>query len=138
MHFKKKKIEMKKIFLVFALMFVAFSHAGTFECKVEKKYSADLSAVHTKQEVEKFNFIINVQEGLETKVKRCSFAPSQNAVTCDTYSADRIEFTNTQFVKIKKFYVTNSQYDIQIFEDMSFVENNGRGSIAYGKCKSGL
>ena len=129
---------MKKILLAMTLMLVSFSHAGTFECKVEKKYSADLSVIQTKQEIEKYNFNINVQEGLETKVRRCSFAPSQNGVTCDTYIADRIEFTNTQFVKIKKFYVTNSQYEIPIFKDMSFVENNGRGSIAYGKCKSGL
>ena len=129
---------MKKILLALLLMHVASSHAGTFECKVEKKYSADLSVIQTKQEVEKSNFNIKVQEAQETTVKRCSFAPSQNAVTCDTYSADRIEFTNTPYVKIKKFYVTNSQYDIQIFEDLSFIENNGRGSIAYGKCKSGL
>ena len=129
---------MKKILLALMLMLVAFSHAGTFECKVEKKYSADLSVIQTKQEVEKSNFNIKIQEAQDTTVKRCSFAPSQNAVTCDTYSADRVEFTNTQFVKIKKFYVTNSQYDIQIFEDLSFIENNGRGSIAYGKCKSGL
>ncbi len=129
---------MKKIIPLIALMFIAFSHAGTFECKVEKKYSADLSVIQTKQEIEKFNFTIKVQEAQDTTVKRCSFAPSQNAVTCDTYTVDRVEFTNTQFVKIKKFYVTNSQYDIQIFEDLSFIENNGRGSIAYGKCKSGL
>jgi hypothetical protein len=129
---------MKKILLAFLLLHVAFSHAGSFECKVEKKYSADLSVIQTKQEVDKSNFNIKVQEAQDTTVKRCSYAPSQNAVTCDTYSADRVEFTNTQFVKIKKFYVTNSQYDIQIFEDLSFIENNGRGSIAYGKCKSGL
>ena len=129
---------MRNIFPILTLMLVAFSHAGSFECKVEKKYSADLSVIHTKQEVEKFNFNIKVLEAQDTTVKRCSFAPSQNAVTCDTYTADRTEFTNTPYVKIKKFYVTNSQYDIQIFEDLSFIENNGRGSIAYGKCKSGL
>ena len=129
---------MKTKFFALAVIFVEISLASTFECKVEKKYSADLSVIQTKQEVEKSNFNIKVQEAQETTVKRCSFAPSQNAVTCDTYSADRIEFTNTPYVKIKKFYVTNSQYDIQIFEDLSFIENNGRGSIAYGKCKIGL
>jgi len=115
---------------IFALtvMLAEISVAGTFECKVEKKYSADLSVIQTKQEVEKSNFNIKVQEAQDTTVKRCSFAPSQNAVTCDTYTADRVEFTNTQFVKIKKFYVTNSQYDIQIFEDLSFIENNGSES----------
>ena len=48
LHLPRRKIKMNKIFLVFTLMFVAFSHAGTFECKVEKKYSADLSVIQTK------------------------------------------------------------------------------------------
>lgn len=129
---------MKIQIVALAVIVAEISTAGTFECKVENKYSADLSVIQTKQEVEKSNFNIKVQEGQDTTVKRCSFAPSQNAVTCDTYTADRVEFTNTPFVKIKKFYVTNSQYDIQIFEDLSFIENNGRGSFAYGKCKIGL
>lgn len=129
---------MKIQIVALAVIVAEISTAGTFDCKVEKKYSADLSVIQTKQEVEKSSFNIKVQEAQDTTVKRCSFAPSQNAVTCDTYSADRVEFTNTPYVKIKKFYVTNSQYDIQIFEDLSFIENNGRGSIAYGKCKIGL
>ncbi len=119
-------------------MFAEISLAGSFDCKVEKKYSADLSVVQTNKEIEKYNFKIKVQEGQKSTVTRCSLVPSQNSESCDSYSVDRVEFTNTQYVKIKKFYVLNSQYDIQIFEDLSFVENNGRGSIAYGKCKVGL
>ena len=28
-----------------------------------------------------------------------------------------------------------SQFDVQLYPDMNFVENNGRGSISYGKCE---
>lgn len=38
-------------------------------------------------------------------------------------------------VKIKKYYLFRSQFDVQLFPDLSFLENNGRGSIAYGQCR---
>ena len=112
--------------------------AATYECKVDKKYAADLSVIQSKEEVEKSKFKITIKEGAKVTIDRCSFAPSQNGVTCDILEPDRVEFTNTQFVKIKKFYVTKSQYDVQIFENLMFVENNGRGGIASGKCIVGL
>ena len=37
--------------------------------------------------------------------------------------------------RIKKYYVFRSQFDVQVFSDLSFLENNGRGDIAYGKCE---
>jgi hypothetical protein len=36
-------------------------------------------------------------------------------------------------ISINSFLI--SQYDIQLFPDMKFVENNGRGGIAFGTCK---
>ena len=129
---------MKSVFLLMSLLAAQTAFAATYECKVDKKYAADLSVIQSKEEVEKYKFKITIKEGAKVTLERCSFAPSQNAVTCDYYEPDRVEFTNTQFVKIKKFYVTKSQYDFQIFENLTFVENNGRGSIASGKCTVGL
>ena len=129
---------MKSVFWLMSLFIAQTAYAATYECKVDKKYAADLSVIQSKEEVEKSKFKITIKEGSKVTLDRCSFAPSQNAVTCDSYEPDRIEFTNTQFVKIKKFYVTKSQYDFQIFENLTFVENNGRGSIASGKCIVGL
>ena len=40
-----------------------------------------------------------------------------------------------KYVKIKKFDVFESQFDVQLFLNMEFVENNGRGGISFGKCK---
>jgi hypothetical protein len=37
--------------------------------------------------------------------------------------------------EIRKYYVFAGQFDVQLFENsMTFIENNGRGSIAMGKC----
>ncbi len=129
---------MKLKYLIISALMTQPAYAATYECKVDKKYAADLSVIQSKEEVEKYKFKITIKEGAKVTLDRCSFAPSQNAVTCDTLEPDRVEFTNTQFVKIKKFYVTKSQYDFQIFENLIFVENNGRGSIASGKCTVGL
>lgn len=66
-------------------------------------------------------------------VSRCSFSPSANKVTCDRYQVDKVVFDEN--AKIKKYYVFRSQFDVQLFSDLSFIENNGRGDIAYGKCR---
>jgi hypothetical protein len=126
-----------------ALLLVSFltTHsviAATYECKVDTKYAADLSKIQSKEEIDLYKFKLTIKESPKITIDRCSYAPSQSAITCDILEPDRVEFTNTQYVKIKKFYVTRSQYDVQIFENLTFVENNGRGSIASGKCTIGL
>jgi hypothetical protein len=129
---------MKLKYLIISALMTQSAFAATYECKVDKKYAADLSKIQSKEEIDYYRFKLTVKENPKFTIDRCSFAPSQNAVTCDILEPDRVEFTNTQYVKIKKFYVTKSQYDVQIFENLSFVENNGRGSIASGKCTIGL
>jgi len=37
--------------------------------------------------------------------------------------------------RIRKYYLFRSQFDVQLYPDSSFIENNGRGSVAYGKCR---
>ena len=60
------------------------------------------------------------------------FAMSAGKITCDSYDVDRVEVDPV--VRIKKFYVFGSQFDVQLFPDLTFVENNGRGGIAFGRC----
>lgn len=82
--------------------------------------------LETSQRLERF-YDIKADE-----LGRCSFAQSANEVTCDYYEVDRIMHDDN--VKIKKYYVLRSHFDVQIFSDLSFIENNGRGDIAFGKC----
>jgi len=39
------------------------------------------------------------------------------------------------FTSYIKLYNFSSQFDVQLFTDKSFVENNGRSSVSYGTCK---
>lgn len=67
--------------------------------------------------------------GDNVAVQRCSFSPSQNRETCDTYEVDHIEADS--IVGITKYYYYRAQFVVQIFPNGAMVENNGRGSIAF-------
>lgn len=117
--------------LVLFLCVPALAQAAEYRCKVENKF--DSEHAYTVAEIEKGQFSVLIEEkGNATFVSRCSFAPSAQKVTCDRYQVDKVAFD--EHVKIKKYYVFRSQFDVQLFPDLLFVENNGRGGIAYGKC----
>jgi len=110
-----------------------FVYPSSYECKVMKKYSVDLTNIMDSNEIKKWNFSLEIIDEKVSKLKRCSYVTSKKRVDCDSYDVDKIEFD--PYVKIKKFYVFKSQFDVQLFPDMTFIENNGRGSISYGKCE---
>ncbi len=97
----------------------------TSKASMAKKYSED--------ELARFNFTVRlVATSQPVRVERCSFTPSAGRVTCDGYTVDRIE--RDAAVGHRKYYVFRQQYDLQVFADMTFVENNGRGDVALGTC----
>lgn len=103
-----------------------------YRCTVARK--VDDEQVYTEQQRRQGQFSVVVRDLERTAVvSRCSFAQSQGRVTCDDYQVDRIE--SDPQVGVRKYYVFRSQFDVQIFADLSFVENSGRGGIAYGACK---
>ena len=109
-----------------------FAAAVEYDCKVAKK--VDTAATYTARQLEKGQFSVKIEDSSGGAfVSRCSFTDSANKVTCDRYQVDRVEFDEK--VKIKKYYVFRSQFDVQIFSDLSFVENNGRGGVGYGQCR---
>ena len=120
------------LLLLVALLSPYLALAVEYNCNVEKKL--DSERMYTAEQVEKGQFSVKIEEsGSGTFVSRCSFSPSTNRVTCDRYQGDKVMFDEN--LKIKKYYVFRSQFDVQLFPDLSFVENNGRGGIAYGKCR---
>lgn len=66
-------------------------------------------------------------------IERCSYSSIARQVTCDDYRVDHVEVD--QFIHARKYYVLGSKFDVQIFADLTFVENNGRGGIAFGTCR---
>jgi hypothetical protein len=84
-------------------------------------------------ELKKWKFSVKIHYTPKPELERCSFTPSEKKITCDRFSVDRVEVD--KFVGIKKFYYFTGQFDVQLYPDMKFVENNGRGGISYGKCE---
>lgn len=119
------------LFILF-LCAPGFAAAAEYDCKVTKKVDSENS--YTAHQIEKWHFSVKVEEsGGDAFVSRCSFSPSADKVTCDRYQVDKVVFDEN--VKIKKYYLFRSQFDLQLFSNLSFIENNGRGGIAYGKCR---
>ena len=118
-----------------ALLFLivgATAEAADYRCVVEAKFGRD--RVYSPSEIQKGQFSVLIEErGGSAFLSRFSFAYSSQKITCDRYEVDKVVLDEN--VKIKKFYVFRSQFDVQVFSDLFFIENNGRGGIAFGNCE---
>ena len=92
--------------------------------------------------IKRFKYSNKLKEvGNKAFISRCSFSSSEGEETCDRYEVDHIErspITNAETLEkifIVKYYYYSGQLDFQIFPDLKFIENNGRGVIQYGKCQ---
>jgi hypothetical protein len=120
--------------LLLAFAPLATAQATTYECTVTRKYDAN-GTVYTSAQILRWAFsarVVVLANG--TIVQRCSRTSQSDVVSCDTYNVDRTEVSSP--VGGQKFYVFRSQYDLQIFTDGTFVENNGRGGLASGNCRT--
>ncbi len=128
---KSNRVLSTLILLLFSLI-TALAQAIEYECIVHKKFNSEMK--YTDKQIEEGRFSVIIKDiGKKASLSRCSFVQSQYRVTCDSYEVDKIAYD--EHVKIKKYYVFRSQFDVQLFNNMTFIENNGRGGIAFGKCQ---
>ena len=110
---------------------VTFAKAAEFHCDTVKKYSS--LGEEAEENLRKYKYQSRIKEdGKKTTYSRCSVATGKG-LTCDDYAVDKIEKDSN--VGHKKYYYFRGQADLQIFQDLSAVENNGRGQVSYQKCK---
>ena len=121
---------MKKITLLLFLFSPLF-YSSSYDCKVARKL--DSETIYSPTHLEQYKYSVRIKDEQKPELERCSYSPSQNKVTCDKYLVDKVEID--KFVGIKKFYFFKGQFDVQLFPDLNFVENNGRGGVSYGKCE---
>jgi hypothetical protein len=121
----------KKIIFLTTFLISTNVFSSTYDCKVTRKIGLD--NIVSDSELKKWKFSVKIHDTSKPELERCSYTPNQNRVTCDRYTVDRVEVD--KFVGIKKFYYFTGQFDVQLYPDMKFVENNGRGGISYGKCE---
>ena len=123
---------MNKYIAILLLAFSGSATAADYNCIVNKKLTS--GKTYTAQEIAKWQFAVKIEErGNKAFVSRCSYSSIENKITCDQYEVDKIVFD--EHVKIIKFYYFRGQFDVQVFADLSFIENNGRGGISFGNCK---
>jgi len=126
---------------IFILSFYDSAFAVTYYCEATKKVNSEIE--YSEEKIKKYKYANKLEDmGDKAFISRCSFTLNAKKVTCDRYEVDHIERSpiwNMETKKddkfIKKYYYFYGQLDFQLFPDLSFVENNGRGGIAFGKCQ---
>jgi len=122
--------------LLFFVMLISLGIANSLEaveydCTVAQKFNQE--RIYSADNIKKSKFSVRIYDtGPTSYVARCSFSGNAGKVTCDRYAVDKIILDKN--VGIKKYYIFRSQFDVQIYSNLSFVENNGRGGIAFGNC----
>lgn len=124
----------KLLLLLFFLPSLALAESKFYQCPVSEKFDAG-GNIYTQDMIDKYQYSVNVMDvGNEAILERCSYSSSADAITCDSYNVDRIERDN--YVDVVKYYYFQGQFDMQIIGGSLFIENNGRGGIAFGNCNS--
>ena len=122
---------MNKKILLIGLLISTNVFSSSYDCVVSRK--TDFDNEIPLSIIQKYKYSVKIKDTTKPELERCSFTPSEKKITCDRYSVDRVEVD--KYVGIKKFYYFTGQFDVQLYPDMKFVENNGRGGISYGKCE---
>ena len=121
----------KLLAILSVVLFANQASAAEYFCKVDAKWSSGQQ--YSSQHLLKWKPAVKIDDkGGYATLYRCSYETSADAVTCDRYSAD---YVTQDFNGNKKYYQYNGQFDVQLFANLDFIENNGRGTISMGKCK---
>ena len=125
----------RQLFMLIAVFgFFSFpAYAIRYKCTVDKKYDSERTYSKDYLDKAKFSVVIDDSHDGNVYLSRCSYVDGAGKITCDKYRADKTALDS--HVKIKKYYHFSSQSDYQVFPNLTFIENNGRGGIAYGKCE---
>ena len=124
---------MKNFICVLFMSAITNSFANTYVCTPSFQSFMGKPVANTDFVVKHKPFTKVIELSGSLKIQRCSIPYTQETHTCDTYDVDKFEKDTN--VQIQKYYVFKSQYDIQIFSDLSYIDNNGRGGLLIGKCK---
>ena len=98
------------------------------ECIVDRKLDRQTEYDRASIDDMQWSVIIRHHDNKYATVSRCD-----TRAPCDEYRVEHYEFT--EGVNISKYYYFRGQFDVQVFGDGRFIENNGRGTIAFGQCK---
>ena len=106
------------------------ANAEELWCKVTRKLDSERE--YSRENLDKHKPGVFVRTGAySATLSRCSYGFSGKH-SCDEYAVDKIEIEN--HTGHRKFYYYKGQFDVQVFSNNRFIENNGRGTISFGQC----
>lgn len=123
-------MRIRRVFLICFLL-ISTTHVSPalsleLWCKVDRKLDKENEYKRDYIEEQGFGLFIRHWDTGAT-LSRCG-----GVRECDEYEVDHVEFTES--VGIIKYYHFRGHFDVQVYPDLTFIENNGRGSIAWGQC----
>ena len=115
---------------VFGLSVCSTAYGEELWCKVTRKLDSERE--YSREQLDKYQPGVFVRTGASgATLSRCSYE-SSGKWSCDKYTVDKIEIDN--YTGHRKFYYYRGQFDLQVFSNNRFIENNGRGTISFGQC----
>lgn len=138
---------MKKLILL-TIVATTAANAETYFCPATGKYYLptsygainDKAIEYSSERISEWQFTVKFEwnkNGI-SYLSRCSFESAVQKFTCDRYEVDRIDVydpTPGIVSPLVKAYVFRSQYNFQlVVDEMTYIEDNGRGGIQYGTC----
>ena len=107
------------LFIILCLPVLA--QATEYKCDIKKKF--DFGHAYSPDKIKHDKYSVLIEEKGDTAfVSRCSFSLSAKKITCDLHKADKVVFDKN--VRIKKYYFFQSQFDVQLFSDLSQIRAN--------------
>ena len=131
-----------KLHFVTTLVCFFASQAASAELQCPVSAKSDVERIgqegffvqYTQEQMSLYQYSVIIRDNGDegSEVGRCSYQTSAGRVTCDFYDVDYV--SRDIFTDHRKFYYFSGQFDVQVFGSGKFVENNGRGTFAYGDC----
>lgn len=107
--------------------------AEVYICNVNYKVEFLDGFVYPAERLLASQFQVRIDTSLNL-ISSCSVPPYATQSTCDVYQIDHTQRSQTSSSTIIKYYYLYGQFDVQVFGDGKFIENNGRGGLASGVC----
>jgi hypothetical protein len=110
----------------------AVVHAATWECRVTAVWSP--LVLPERDYLARTAPTVRLEDdGTHAVVTRCAHHPGETGRRCERIGIDWVEQRAEN--ASRKYYRFATHYDLQLFLDRTFVENDGLGTVYHGQCR---
>jgi hypothetical protein len=108
------------------------AQAATYECRITDVWSP--LVIPEREYLRRTAPTLRLEDTPQgAVVTRCARAPGEREAKCERVEIDWVAVHAA--AGSRKYYRFETHYDLQLFFDRSFVENDGRGVVYHGQCR---